>query len=553
MPENQWQRRAVFQRALAESALETARARLREAEVAEETRAKRTEIEQKIADATTLFERATQDADQHESAVADFEEQIRQTKRRIATERAREERLSRRLAHREEYQAAADALSAAEEKLAAANRAVDEAAAHRDPNTRGTMTEIRSIASSARLKPSIRNLDAALLNVRDKADGWLAATSKDAKNNLAHALSARAVAEQERSALAEQASKLAGLDADVFEHEATATALEEEETALGLLEMRHTLVSEQHEDACAERAAAEITIQALVAEQEALPPAPKRTLEEARALVSVTETSVTTARDREEAARSAHEEAQKAAQWAHAERMGEGAPEPTQDALEALARQKLTLTRTLDRNEGIASSLEAAVRALEADRAALVLAERDEGDLAELLRVLSPKGMQAYEADVVGTEVADYATRLLQKHGFRWTLTYEPLRDDVEQARWKLTDLDTGLSFDARSKGGAASEGQSFVTMTAIFFGARYCVATRGGAVPDSTITIDEMTGAVREPRVQPWLALVRDGAEQTGARVVLFVPPNDSRLVNACDGRILVEPTGPGSSVVRT
>lgn len=115
-----------------------------------------------------------------------------------------------------------------------------------------------------------------------------------------------------------------------------------------------------------------------------------------------------------------------------------------------------------------------------------------------------------------------------------------------------LSDLDTGLSFDARSKGGAASEGQSFIAMTSIFFGARHCLTSRGGGVPDSTITIDEMTGAVREPRVQPWLALVRDGARETGARLVLFVPPNDSRLVDACDGRILVEPTGPGSSVVK-
>lgn len=539
---------------LAEEGLSEARRRIDAATGDDAVRSKRAEIEQQIAEATSTFERATQDAALHEAAMGDLEQQITQAKRRLATERGREERLSRRLARRAEYQAAADALPAAEEKLATANRAVDEAAAQKESTSlRGTMKEVRSLASSARLKPSIRTLDGALVKIRDKADVALAATSQEGKSALPLALAARAQAERERAEIADVAAKLDGLDSDAFEHEATLHAIEEEEIAIGLFEMRWNLLNEQHDDAQADRETAERDLERLTRERNALPSAPTSTLEQAKATAVYFTGDVARLSAREEEARKAFEAARDAAEQALRERLGQGAVRPTREQQEHLARARIHITRAFDRNEATAAHLEGLVTQLEADRAALVLAERDEGDLAELARVLSPKGMQAYEADVVGTEIADYATRLLQKHGFRWTLTYEPLREDVEQARWKLTDLDTGLSFDARSKGGAASDGQSFVTMTAIFFGARYCVATRGGGVADSTITIDEMTGAVREPRVQPWLALVRDGAEQTGARVVLFVPPNDSRLVSACDGRILVEPTGPGSSVVRT
>ncbi len=190
---------------------------------------------------------------------------------------------------------------------------------------------------------------------------------------------------------------------------------------------------------------------------------------------------------------------------------------------------------------------------LNAAREKLAVAERDEGDLTEAARVVDRDAVQAYEAGAVGEAIADDASDLLARHGFRWSIRFDATRPTkskryVEQARWTIVDGATGEEYDARADGGGASDGEDVIAATAISLGAAIGVVRRGFGVPDATMAIDERAGAIRGDLVEQWLAMLRDGAARAGVRTILLVPPNDQRLIDACDGVITVVPTETGS-----
>jgi len=503
-----------------------------------------------LAAATSRVERATVEENQASREMSDVQEQIERCNARAAAERTRAARLTLKVAGRQEAEEAVAALPAAAQRLADAEAAVTAAAAQQEQaGPREALGEVRKIASGARLKPGVALMDRALLTIRDTADAALAKPNKAA---LSHALSERTMAEQAHARLAALAGRLPEIEVAEMEHALAEEQAEEEEQSAALLTFRYRDAEDRYDAAVTDSAAAVKEVTCWTAEKARLAPLVS-TVDAARAQHAVGQVALL--RQQEEALEEQIASIGEAiaidrahhgsilAMWSHSQPASE-------TRLAVVQRELQTAERDLARYEDRVTALEAAVTQLETDRAALALAERDEGDLAELLRVLSPKGIQAFEADAIGNEIADVATELLQKHGFRWTLTYAPLREDVEQARWMLCDLNTGVKFDARSKGGGASGGQGFTAMCAVFWGARAALCRRGGGVPESTVTLDEMTGAVREPNVQPWLAMMRDGAARTGAKVLYLVPPNDQRLVDACDGVITVMPSGMGSIV---
>ena len=500
--------------------------------------------------ATSRVGRAAVEEDHAAREMADVQEQIERCNARAAAERTRAARFAEKVAGRAEAEEALAALPAAAERLADAEAAVTAAAAQQEQaGPRETLGEVRRIASGARLKPGVAMMDKALLTIRDMAD---AALAKPNRSTLSSALSERTMAEQAHAALVTLSDRLPEIEMAALDFALAEDQAEEEEQSAAFLTIRYQDASDRYDAAALDHRAASDEVKRWTAEKARLAPLAS-SVDATRAQHAVGQVALL--QQQEEALQeqitsigealavdTAHRDSIAAA-WSH--------PVPASKTRLAVVQRELqTAERDLVRYEDRVASLEAAVTQLAADREALALAERDEGDLAELVRVLSAKGIQAYEADAIGNEIADVATELLQKHGFRWTLTYAPLREDVEQARWMLADLNTGLVFDARSKGGGASGGQGFVAMCAVFWGARAALCRRGGGVPESTATLDEMTGAVREPNVQPWLAMMRDGASRTGAKVLYLVPPNDQRLIDACDGVITVTPSGHGSIV---
>lgn len=500
--------------------------------------------------ASSRLGRATVDAEHAAREMADIQEQIGRCQARAAAERIRAVRLAEKVASRQEVEEAVAALPAAAQRLANAEAAVTAAAAQQEQaGPRETLGEVRRIASGARLRPGVAMMDRALLTIRDMADVALA---KPNRSTLSHALSERTMAEQAHAHLVTLAGRLTEIEVAEMEHTLAVEQAEEEEQGAALLAFRLQDAEERHEVASTDRATAAAEVTRWTAEKARLAPLVS-TVDATRAQHAVGQVALLEKQEEalEEQIASISEalavdrahHGSIVAAWPHSQ-------PASKTRLAVVQRELQTAERDLARYEDRVTQLEAAVTQLDADRVALSLAERDEGDLAELLRVLSPKGIQAFEADAIGNEIADVATELLQKHGFRWALTYAPLREDVEQARWMLADFTTGMVFDARSKGGGASGGQGFVAMCAVFWGARAALCRRGGGVPESTVTLDEMTGAVREPNVQPWLAMMRDGAARTGAKVLYLVPPNDQRLVDACDGVITVTPSGMGSIV---
>jgi hypothetical protein len=222
-----------------------------------------------------------------------------------------------------------------------------------------------------------------------------------------------------------------------------------------------------------------------------------------------------------------------------------------------LERAHRAAIRDVARLEEVVARERDAVAAAAREREDLLAAEAEHGDLTEVARVLDRNGLQAYEAAVVGEAIADDATDLLQRHGFDLVLRFDATRPTaagkryVEQARWTIHDQRTGKEYDARSRGGGASDGEALVAATAVFLAAAVGVARAGGGVPDATMLLDEAgQGAIRGELVERWAAMIRDGAARAGVRSVLLVPPNDQRLIDTCDGVITVEPSPSGSLV---
>ena len=507
------------------------------------------------AEEVARCQRAQIEAEGNAREAADLTEQIERAEGRITHERARVARMLARLAKKPESLAAEAALPAAREAVAASEEAVNEAMAEIErTDHRATLVAVHDLAESA-----LEDLDPEYLlsqvgEIRRLTAAALAANPKQNRARLQSLTADRNAAAQHLAAAELAAAALDELALCEVEQATAEQAIGEEDDLLAVLTWRLRIVEARqvelattaHEagvaaarwaeearrlggllDAAGKREQTQGRLAALREQERA-----------ARARVVAAEQALTEARD---------DSAAFTARWSRG-------PLPTASRQRDLEQQVRQLERQLARIEVTVRQREEEVRLLGEERAALDLMERDLGDLAALLRALDKKGIQAFEADAIGTEIADHATDLLQAHGFRWILTYDPLREsgkrEVEQARWKLVEQDTGLEYDARSTNGGSSGGQEVIVATAIFLAAGAAVVRRGGGVKDATLTIDEMTSAVREPLVESWLAMLRDGAARNGAKLVLLVPPNDARLVGACDGVITVEPTERGSVV---
>lgn len=505
--------------------------------------------------AGAVVQRLAVDGEGVRREVEDLREQSSRATARVAQDRARIERLAARLSRKAEYQAAAAELPGCRVALLAAEQAVDDvAAAMEQTDHRATLTRIRESAQSVLLDLDPEYMLGAVRSIHEMADAALTASPKLHRQQLQAAAAAR---NEAAAALAERERLAAGQDeVDLCEGETLAAeqAVEEEEEHLAVLAWRIDLLEHrQAENEAAERAAAEDVARA-AAEVHRLTALVDQAADHGQAHGRLTEL-----REQEAGARVALAVAEQVLVDAQAEAdLAEVAwswpHPPTRARQRDLAEQVRQAERQTARWEVTAQRAEVDVAALEEARRDLEQMERDVGDLAAFVRAVDKKGIQAFEADAIGTEVADHATDLLLAHGFRWIVAYDPLREsgkrEVEQARWKLVEQDTGLEYDARSTNGGSSGGQEVVVATAVFLGAGMAVVRRGGGVKDATLAVDEMTSAVREPLVEPWLAMLRDGAARVGAKCVLLVPPNDARLVGACDGVVTVEPTEDGSVV---
>lgn len=483
------------------------------------------------------------------------EAQVARARGRVEHHRAHAARLAERLKERAISEAAELEMPAVVERLAKAETAVQEAARAQDAaSPRVVLSEVVHIARNARLQSSIQTSHVAFREIIDKGEAALSANPRAASAHLSTALTQRSAVQMERDKLAEKIAKLATFEEVDRERVLAAQNADTEEEGLFLLTTHAQDLEDQEAEIAEEVERLQEQIAAHVMEIARLNTFVSRAQDaERRGRQAVGEVRVLNAqrdvlqervRDLES---EVHElttkvEAMKAA-WPYA-------TVATKERAALLARDVEAAERDVYRIEVRIEAHRAAAEKHDQDVVALAIAERTEGDLEELLRVLSPKCIQAFEADVIGIEIADLATELLQRHGFRWALSYSALRGDVEQARWMLTDLDTGKSFDARAKGGGASDGQAFIVMTAIFWAAREAVCRRGGGVDDSSVSLDEMAGAVREHNVNRWLSMMRDGLERTRGKSLLFIPPNDAKLIEACDGVVTVRATSRGSVV---
>ena len=483
------------------------------------------------------------------------EAQVARARGRVEHHRAHARRLAERLKERTASEAAEQELPAVMERLAQAEASVEEAARAQDvASPRVTLTEVVSIARNARLQSSIQTSHAAFRQIIDKGEETLSTSPRAASATLSAALAHRSTVQSERDKLTEKIAKLSTFEEVEQERVLAEQNADTEEEGLFSLTVRVQDIEEQEVELAeqVERLQAHIVehtkefsrLNDIVSKAEDAERRGRQAVGEVRVLNDL-RTSL------EECVRNleieVHELDTKTTAMMSAWPYG---LEPTKARAAILAREIEDAERDVYRIETRVEVQRAAAEKYDADVLALALAERTEGDLDELLRVLSPKCIQAFEADEIGIEIADLATELLQRHGFRWTMSYSSLRGDVEQARWMLTDLDTGKSFDARAKGGGASDGQAFIVMTAIFWAAREAVCRRGGGVDDSSVSLDEMAGAVREHNVNRWLSMMRDGLERTRGKALLFIPPNDAKLIDACDGAVTVRATSRGSVV---
>jgi hypothetical protein len=480
---------------------------------------------------------------------ANLDEQIARTETRIRVEQGRVERLAQRLTERAECEEAEREMPAAVERVA---RAEAMATAAIEAQSKGDMREVmqrvRARASDARLKPSYVSMEKGLLDVRNMADDALSASTDS--TSLSRALTERTHATKHHAALERLASRLPSFEEDEADHALALSVVEEEEGMVALLAMRRGEVEGQLLSVRQEREHAVHEAKRWAGEEKRLASSlPSADPSHARGVLDTLE---------EQLGEAVMEQAQQAATVAACEAaVTEGArthaarwPAPSEERARAVVRILDVETRTAARLEAALATYEAARDQVALDEADLELAEREHGDLTEALRVLSRDGIQAFEADEIGTEIADDVTDLLQRHGFRWVLRYESLRGEIEQARWMLTETDTGVTYEARHRGGGASGGQETIILTTLASATNMAVARRGGGVPDAIGTIDETAGAVRGDLVEPWLAMLRDGADRAGVKIVYLVPPNDQRLIDACDGRIEVRPSGVGSVV---
>ena len=522
---------------------------LEKAAAAEETRAAFAHAQSERVRLSSLVERLLVEETALAREVADLREQIARAQSRASVENNRAERLAQRLTERAECEAAARDLPAAVEHLARAEAAATSAIeAHAKGDMRETVRAIRVRASDARLHPSYVSMEKGLVQIRDMADDALAASTEG--TSLSRALSERTQATRQHSALERLASRLPSFEEDEADHALAVATAEEEEGMVALLGWRRQEVQGQLDTVRRSKETALQEGKRWAEEEKRLArDIPSSDLSHAQGMLVSLE---------EQLAEAVMEQATQAAVVTARElsvTQGTRAPEwrwttPTEERARAVVRLLEADVRTLAKSEAAISSHEAACEQLDMDRVDLELAEREHGDLTEALRVLCRDGIQAFEADEIGSEIADDVTDLLQRHGFPWVLRYESLRDDIEQARWMLTETDTGVTYEARHRGGGASGGQESILITTLATAACMAVARRGGGVPDAAMAIDELAGAVREDIVEPWLAMLRDGAERAGMKVVYLVPPNDRKLIEACDGRIEVRPSGVGSLV---
>lgn len=494
-------------------------------------------------------------SDRAASDLADLADQIRRSDGRLATERARIERLRARLAGLPAAEAARDAIPAAREALATADADMAEVTANVERvEHRGALVAIRENATG-HWTMSEEALRYVLAGIYDIADTSLGADLRSERKRLQRVISERGEAAQHLADLEKHAAQLPDLKAAAADLAvAEAAAAEEEEYQL-LLTWREGAL-EQHVATIHMESTAVDEEEALCrVREQRLTVALQGEAEHARTagtLASLSEQADALAVERTDAYRKLTA-AQGEVALADLDREWAGR-RPTERTLQHLDEEAHRATRDAARAEERLCARREALQAWHDARAELDALESDLGDATAFLRSVDKNGLQAYEADAIGTEIADSATELLQAHGFRWLLSYEGQRDrgegTVEQARWAITDLDTGTSYDARAKGGGSSGGEEVVVATAIFLAAGAAVKRRGGGVPDATLMIDEMTSAVREPLVVPWLNMLRDGAARSGVRTILLVPPNDQRLIAACDGTIKVRPTDLGSVV---
>lgn len=479
-------------------------------------------------------------------SIAELGEERARAGARAADAEARGARLAARLAAREACAAAVLALPEARARLLAAEGAVGLAAKSTDAEQlRQALQTIRTTASGARLKPSVRFLDAGLVRVRDLADDAL--KPKEPKETLAAVMKVRDEAARIVADLDQKARLLTELDAAAAEQEMAARAAEEERLVEMIVGARERDYAESLPGLDAERAEAAARARAEAATEAEHAPLARRLADVERAEGAIA------ALDEQLAALDL--------EYDRADAAVKAAEVPTTvppgRAVE-VERLLAGAIREAARLEEVLAGHQRAVDRLAAEREKLAAAERDHGDLTELLRVLDRDGVQAYEAAAVGEAIADDASDLLEKHGFRWVIRFDATRPTakqkryVEQARWTIVDTATGDEYDARARGGGASDGEEVIAATAVFLGAAIGVVRRGLGVPDATFTLDERTGAIRGELVEQWLAMLRDGAARAKARTVLLVPPNDQKLIDACDGVIIVSPTDSGS-IVRT
>lgn len=481
---------------------------------------------------------------------ADLREQITRSQNRVDVESARAERLAQRLTEKAECEQAEIELQAALDRLLRAEESVTRATeAQSKSDMRSTVERIRLTAMDARLRPSVISMERGLVQIRDMADVALAASPNGSP--LTSALGERTQASRAHARVERLAARLPSFAEDEADHALALSTVEEEEGMVAMLSWRHhetkgrlAAVRASHIDASreAKRWASE--------EKRLAASLPSGDLSHAQGMLVAVEEQLADAL-MDQAAHGATLAASEASVKAGLQPPAWKWCAPTSERGRSLPRLIEHEARAISKIEVSITTHEQACEQAILDQEDLDVAERDHGDLTEAIRVLSRDGIQAFEADEIGREIADDATELLQRHDFRWVLTYEPLRGEgIEQARWMLTELDTGTSYDARHRGGGSSGGQETIVVTAIALAAQAAVVRRGGGVPDAVMTIDETAGAVRGELVEPWLAMLRDGAERAGVKVVLLVPPNDQRLIDACDGVITVTPEGAGSTV---
>lgn len=505
-----------------------------------------------LADAEAEGRRVASEIASLRRSIAELAEERGRAVARAADTTARAARLETRLAARPDMEAAVLAQPEARARLLAAEAAVSLAAqATGSDGLRTTLGTIRDTASSARLKQSIRTMDPALVRIRDLASDALSAGGAT-KAPLASVMSVRDAAARAVADLEQKARALADMEATAAELVLTAAALEDEGVIAMLLGAREADLAESLPALEVERGGAGKRWSEAAALVRKHAPMAARLADVDRAdgaIAAIQGQIATLARE--------HADAIAALETFEARFTQEGGaalPPPSQDRQAQIDRNITAAIRESARLEEICAYHQRGVDRIAAEREKLTAAERDHGDLTETLRVLDRDAIQAYEATEVGESIADDATELLQRHGFRWSLRFDATRPTkakrfVEQARWTIVDA-SGEEYDARARGGGASDGEEVIAATAIFFGAAMGVARAGGGVPDATLSIDERTGAIRGPLVEQWLAMIRDGAARVGARTVLLVPPNDEKLIDACDGVITVTPSDNGSVV---